>query len=241
MNQANNIKSDIGQHYFNFMKSLGNTDKIDFDLNDNKVSIAFYNDLFRIKEAQYKYVKNVARGIRHTLADIFQDLVAHYIRRCLHNNIYEVKMEVKKGKYRPDILIYKNDNPFFIVEVKTNIGWSRGSQRNWENDRIKPMSKEFGIPHENIIYVFLNPFNSGNDFLNKYIDKEKEIPTQRDTLTGIYSRIYPLFTGTDIKYWELPNEIKNNKNDLIDQKLLDQHAEKMIITRFELVLERILK
>lgn len=245
-------------HYSMLYGSLSHPKRIVVDLSDRHLSHAFYYQLCKIKYAAWKYRVDFRRTRRHSLADIFQDLVAFYLRVGLPEN-YEVSLEVprrivsgdKVRTIQPDICVKRDGKMHFVLEAKTNIGWARpdfkSSEEHWYDflqKRIDDVSSAFEIPSRNVIYVFEEPTNvSTKHFLPKFWDAKKSLPAARAT-TGMLAQVFPLFMTTDPWYWdfdwkgEMP--AGRDKQDWYPATLSDQailgHAQKSVVTPFESIL-----
>src|SRR5690606_11936528 len=107
---------------------------------------------FKINLAQCKFRQNFNIKKKTINSDLFQDIIAYYLKISLPNE-YEILLEEKKGKLQPDILIKYNQKEIFIIEIKTNLGWARNSIHNEIPRRIDNLSYEFKIPKNNIVYI----------------------------------------------------------------------------------------
>jgi hypothetical protein len=157
---------------------------------------------------------------------------------------YEVFLEKKEQKFKPDILITKNEKKHFIIEVKTNIGWGR----NEINDgtlvnKIEKMAPIFGVKEENIIYIFETHGNVSKKFSEMFWDK-KESKRQERPKESPFNKIYPLFNATDPYYMEDEFDREelylDSYYDFI-QKKLEDIVEKNIVTNFEDIINLITK
>ncbi len=227
--------------YDNFLKSFLNYQNFKPDLNQKEVSEAIYFHLCKMKYAGWQHRVNFNRAIKHSMSEIFQDLIAFYLKVCLPLDLYDVELEVKEGKLRPDIVIRKNKKYHFILEMKTNIGFDRNGPASGDFDlRINELSKAFDVPKENIIYVFEEHSNVSKEFSKMYWDLDKNIPNPLRPKNRPYSAIYPLFHSTDPYYWK--SEIKIDKrNKFIDIRDEDikHRASMSIVTPFEEILKLI--
>ena len=143
--------------------------KIDVDL----ISIAIFFQMFQMRKSLEKYKKKIDRGKDITLAEVFQELIGHYLRNNLNRN-YCIKTEHfqgTKGKkgIRPDFLILKNNKNHAIIEVSTNFGFKRNMvQKNEYKKRIKKLRKNFNIPKKRIFYVIETYENIDNKYSRKF-------------------------------------------------------------------------
>jgi len=85
------MKSKIAKNFKKFLESLEDTSK---KINPTEVSFRIYYEMFKIREAQWKYKENFNRKIDYSLSDIFQDIIAHYLKKTLPNN-FEIFVEEK--------------------------------------------------------------------------------------------------------------------------------------------------
>ena len=179
-------------NYIDYLHSFSKINRQEFNLESTEISQAIFVQIFRLKTALWKQSVEFRRMKRTSISDIFQDILALYIKIALDEN-FEVILEEKKGKFQPDILIKYNGENLFILEVKTNIGWERNSLSGHFQNRIKSISEVFGINEQNIVYIFQSPWNVNRDFTSKYLDfetwKAKPLPTKFP-----YNKIRPLMT-----------------------------------------------
>ena len=173
------------------------------DLDKKDISYAIYFHLCKMKYAGWSHRVKFNRGLKHSLSEIFQDVIAFYLKAYLPPEKYTVELEVTKARQRPDILIKRNGKNHFILEIKTNIGYSRSSLADGDfENRRKMLAKIFEIDPGNIIYVFEEHSNVSNDFSEKYWDKKEGIPRSIRPNVPPYSFIYPLFNSDDPYYWD---------------------------------------
>ena len=162
------VGTNISKSFGLFLDSLQSEEQS--KLSKDTTFQIFY-DLFRIREAQLKYKVKTNRGVDYSLSDIFQDIVAPYLRICLPDE-YEVLLEHKQGKLRPDILIDKGNKHWAIIEIKTTIGWNRELVKNEKYmERLEELRKEFNLPLERIFYIFESSRNVSKEFASKYDDE----------------------------------------------------------------------
>ena len=175
------INSDIADSFCNFLVCLQDTNKNNLP---EDIGFQIFYDLFKIREAQREYKINFCRKIDYSLSDIFQDIIAHYLKKILPKE-YEVILEYKQKKLRPDILIKKNGKNHAILEIKTTIGWNRDLVKE-ENYliRLKKLSDEFGVPIHKVFYIFEASRNVNNEFADIF---------KNDKPNRIKEFIFPLF------------------------------------------------
>ena len=239
----------IHENYRQFLASFSEIEKDKIEnYNDGKSEISkeIFRQMFKIRQYAHEHGINFDRGRSPTMADIFQDIIAYYLKTFLDDR-YEVRLEIeKKGEkktYRPDILIKKNGKNYFIIEVKTSLQWKKGSTEECE-EKIKEMSKCFGIKQDNIIYI-LESGNLNKKFLAEYyeintkdIDNRKAKENRPKNIP--YKYFYPLFYKTGDNIEELKEEGHEGafyKN--IDARKLEKIAKKNIITKFEDIIKKI--
>jgi len=142
------IKSPISEKYGAFLKALlSDTVKPHKD-----ISCQIFYDLFRIREFQWQYKVEFGREVDASLSDIFQDIIAHYLK-VLTN--YEILCEHKQGKLRPDILIRTKGRNKAVIEVKTTIGYNRNLiKENTYKKKIGRIIKRIQSPdNQNSLYI----------------------------------------------------------------------------------------
>lgn len=159
------MESKIANNFNKLLESLSDTHR---RINSKKVSWLIYYNIFRIRESQWKYKVDFKRKIDYSLSNIFQDIVAHYLKKTLSSN-FEVIIEEKIGKVRPDILIRKNGKNWAAIEIKTNIGWNRWLV-NEENHkiRLKQLSKQLNISFSRVFYIFETIENVNKTFVERF-------------------------------------------------------------------------
>ena len=163
------MKSDIVNNFSKFLNSLSDTRK---KVNLGNISFKIYYEMFRIREAQWKYKGDFERRRDHSTSEIFQDLIAHYLKRALPSN-FNVILEEKSGKLMPDILIRKDNKNWSIIEIKTNIGWDRDLIKEGNHKvRLKQLNNEFKVPLKRVFYIFETIGNVGKDFERKVLNNE---------------------------------------------------------------------
>jgi hypothetical protein len=243
----------IHENYRQFLASFSEIEKDKIEkYNDGKSEISkeIFRQMFKIRQYAHEHGINFDRGRSPTMADIFQDIIAYYLKTFLDDR-YKVRLEVEeKGEektYRPDILIEKKYGEkfksHFIIEVKTSLQWKTESIKECEEE-IKKMSKCFSIKQDNIIYI-LESGNLNKKFLAEYYEiNTKNIDNRKakeNRLKNIpYKYFYPLFykTGDDIE--ELKEEGREGAfYENIKGEKLEKLAAKNIITKFEDIIKMI--
>lgn len=236
---------NISQKYDEFLQSFSLIKKFDVNLRDTKLSEEIFFHLLKIKLSGWKYRVNFQRVKKHSISDIFQDLLAVYFKASLPE-IYSVELEksIKNKKPHVDILIAKNNKPHFIIEVKTTIGWSRHDLEGSFSKRREEISKTFGIETKKIIYVFLEHTNVSKLFSSRYWNKDTNTPVEliNRSQKDPYSFIFPLFNAIDPYYWKYEKGFNKNINykNLSDIEIKEM-AKKNIVTPFEHILKLILE
>ena len=141
-------------------------------------------------------------------------MITFYLRSFLGKE-YQVLIEFKKAKTRPDILVKKEGIFISAIEIKTTIGWNRGGLNSFKK-RIEEISNVFGIKKKNIYYVFESPKNVSKEFEQIFWDKENKKPKKSPTEEP-YNHIRPLFYETaDPYYWRLIKDGKKRRFSLND-------------------------
>ncbi|MFC0878796.1 hypothetical protein ACE01N_19530 [Saccharicrinis sp. FJH2] len=231
--------SEISNYYSDFIDSFLYVDNIDdLDLSKREISKSIYKHIFKIKAAQWKYKVMFKRRKNMAISDLFQDIVALYISLALGSD-YEVVVEEKIGKIQPDILIkYKNHN-IFIIEIKTTIGWERGMYKNGEMEkRISSLAEAANISQENIVYLFMSPWNVNKRFANVYWDSQTNQP--KDLPKDFpYNKIRPLLSGEDPFYWKQHKEFRDERYLEFSDSEIDRFSETGIVIPIEITINEI--
>ena len=242
--------------YSTMYAALERSPALRVDLDGRHLSHALFFQLCKIKYAAWRYRVNFKRARRHSLAEVFQDLVAFYLRAALPPQ-YEVCLEEprkidKGGKIitiQPDICIKLNGRAYFVIEAKTTIGWARPDFQQAEEicykhmqQRIDDIAEAFGIAKENVIFIFEEPTNvSTTHFLPKFWDSKMATPVTRPA-QGVLSHIYPLYMTTDPSYWNWKSQIPKGRKtadwfipEFSDELVLGR-ARQSVVTPFENIL-----
>lgn len=239
MDQVNNAFEIFNgsTHYKHFFNSFLSDKKLIVDLDKKEVSEAIYYHLCKMKYAGWCHRVQFNRGVKHSLSEIFQDVIAFYLKASLPVK-YRVELEVSKDKLRPDIVIKKNGAYHFILEIKTNIGYNRAGLQDEFNARRNALSKVFGVEENNIIYVFEEHSNVSNEFSEMYWDKKSGVAKSVRPVTAPYSFIYPLFNGDDPYYWDKSFDGSSQFKVVTDEDILKKATEN-VVTPFEHILRLI--
>ena len=234
----------VSDYYCQMLSSFSEYEKKEFNKEKRAISEAIYYHLCTMKFAGWKHRVRFNRYKKHTIAEIFQDLIAYYLNVYLPDD-YSVILEKKKKKTQPDILIKKGKNYHFAIELKTNIGWSRPEEDFSESiqSRIDSLAQNFSISSDKIIYIYEEHSNVTQKFSNLYWDKDKSRATERPE-DFPFNVIYPLFNQTDPYYWYSDNKgIKkqNEFNENVTPELILERAKVNIVTPFEDILSLVLQ
>ncbi len=234
--------TEISNLFTQFIESFSNVEKENFDLNSKEISEAIFVHIFKIKVALWKHEIRFKRKKRMAISDLFQEIIAMYLKLALNDN-FEVILEEKVNGTQPDILIrYKGKN-LFILEIKTTLGWNRDFITNKEigiNKRILTLSKTFNIPEDNIVFIFLSPGNVKKDFLEKYWDsknnRSKSLPSEYP-----YNKVRPLLYGEDPYYWNYGKEFNQKENfKEFPENFIKKIAKERIVIPLELTIKEII-
>lgn len=239
MDQANNALEIFNgsTYYEHFFNSFLSDKKLIVDLDKKEVSQAIFFHLCKMKYAGWRHRVRFNRGVKHSLSEIFQDVIAFYLKASLPVE-YSVELEVSKDKLRPDIVIKKNGTYHFILEIKTNIGYNRSGLKEEFNARRNALSKAFGVKESNIIYVFEEHTNVSNEFSEMYWDKKSGVAKSVRPDNAPYSFIYPLFNGDDPYYWDKNFDSSNQLKAVTREDILKRASEN-VVTPFEDILKLI--
>jgi hypothetical protein len=207
------------------------------DMGGTAITEEIFFQLCKIHYIGWKHRVTFKRNTKISIPELFQDIVAFYLKVLLPKE-YEVLLEEKSGKIKPDILIKKNGSNHFAIEVKTNVGFARIDESKPETiaqyeERVNAIADAFEIPKKNIIYIFETHHNNGRGFSEKYWDKNKKERTTKRPADSPYSIIYPLFDQADPYYWEM-KEYKKITDETIKNK-----AKENIVTPFEEIINLI--
>ncbi|MFM0353352.1 hypothetical protein PQR12_07720 [Paraburkholderia nemoris] len=260
-------------HYARMYEEMGYCPTLpSFSAADPVLSKALFFHLANLRYAGWQYAARIRRDRRHALADVFQDLLAYYLRAALAPHDCQVELEASMPgadggeKTQVDIVILKKGRtakpmPFFAIEVKTTVGRGRirtEKEKQQQLARLKQVASNFRLPDpDNVIFIYEEPTNNTGPFERLYWTKKSEeevvsypgkrkLPRPTDRL---YSRIYPLFFGTDPKTWDWSNEPDNCTKRYVAHKTswpsitrerFMREAESRIVTPLEEVIDLIL-
>jgi hypothetical protein len=228
------------ENYLGFLDNFTCTDKLEVNYKKTEVSEAIYFHLCKMKYAGWRHRINFKRHRKHSIADIFQDMIAFYLKATLPAN-FTVELECKVEDTQPDIVIKDNLKNWFIIEIKTNIGWDRSSLERRIESRIELLAKNFKVDKTRIIYIFEEHSNVSKDFSKIYWNYDTNTPVERPIKLP-YSAIYPLFNTTDPYYWKWDPPFKKNEEfPKITDGCIKEMARKNVVTPFEKILELITK
>jgi hypothetical protein len=259
-------------HYARMFEEMGACPPLPkFSVADPVLSKALFFHLAKLRYTGWKYVAAIQRDRRHSLSDVFQDLLAYYLRAALapHGCLVELEASMPGAnggqKTQVDIVILKKKRavkpvPFFAIEVKTTVGRDRirdETDKQKQLDRLEQVARNFRLPHtDNAIFIHEEPTNNTGDFERLYWTKPskensvpfpgaRKLPRPSDPL---YSRIYPLFFGTDPKWWDWSDEPDNSTKafkahktsaPLIPYERFIREAENRIVTPLEAIIKLI--
>jgi hypothetical protein len=236
---------EASKYYSALLDSFSRDYKLDVDLNSTGISEAIYFHICKMKYAGWRHRINFKRNRKHSISEFFQDTIAFYLKATLPSD-YVIELETKEGKTQPDIAIKRSNEYVFLIEIKTNIGWDRPDTTAIDpykkiEDRIAELSASFGVPIENIIYVFEEHSNVSKEFSDRFWDKgqQKSKPRPKEFP---FSIIFPLFNATDPYYWKHAKGFNRTMEyrNISDEDILSQ-AKHNIVTPFEEILRRITK
>ena len=232
-------------HYSDLLDSFSCNEKLDVRPDDTVISEAIYFHICKMKYAGWRHRVNFNRGQKHSFSQLFQDIIAFYLRVLLPKG-YKIELEPKVGKTQPDIAIKLGNEYVFIIEAKTNVGWDRldeNTKRGQEaitriSDRIHELADNFRVPEQNIIYIFEEHSNVSRKFSSRYWDGEKRMPRPTDFPFLI---IFPLFDSTDPYYWKWEAGFDKTKHyKEISDELIKDRAKHSIVTPFEEIVELVI-
>ena len=85
-------------HYKKFLDEFTNVEKQSYDSSKTDVTMALYRDWFEMHSATWEHAIKTGRDTRLALADVFQDLLVHYLDTFLpqeYNAIPEYTIQSK--------------------------------------------------------------------------------------------------------------------------------------------------
>ena len=214
------IRSPIGESFAKLLEAFSNDKQ---NVHGDVLFQLFY-DLYKVRDALYKYTKVVHRQKIWPTPDIFQDLLGKYLRIKLSRD-YEVFLEYKEKhkKLQPDIMIQKNGKNWAIIEVKTTIGRDRGLVRDGKfKKRIGELSDAYGVPSKRVFYVLESCSNVGKGFEKMFSD---------DGNRDVKDAILPLFKGQVLGGLE---------EDCSEEKIKELYDEMVLVPgRFDEILKKV--
>lgn len=205
-------------HYKKFLDEFTNVEKQNYDSSKTDVTVALYKDWFEMHLATWEHAIKTERDTRLALADVFQDLLVHYLDTFLpheYNAIPEFTVQ-SKPKLQVDIAVKKNNKICFLIEVKTTLGWDRGSIDSKMNEgdvselkvvqRREQIAKATGINKENVIFILSSFVNVNKYFREQFWIKESRsdiglpIALKERRKDEPFNFIYPMFNQYDPRY-----------------------------------------
>jgi len=230
----NKKRAGISKYYGLFLKSFETLEKDNLEkYKNNEISYEIYNQIFKIRNYSRNYSKVFNRKVNQSISNIFQDIIAYYLKIFL-NEKYDIILEEKENEYVPDILIKKNKKNHFIIELKTNLGYCRNAIKDGTIEkRICNLAKHFNVNENNIIYILETPGNVSKAFLENYYDR-KTSKSKIHPKAKPYNYFYPLFNKIDPKYMK---EFRNIEN--INDNIIKELFKKNAITYFEDIIKLI--
>ena len=237
------------QLYENFLDSFSDYSKTAYDSSSLDVSINLFKDWFAMHSATWKHSLDSKRDTRLALADIFQDIVAHYLNKFLPDGYHAFPEHTIQNspKLQVDIVIKKDGRIIFLIELKTTLGYDRGSVVK-TNDvtelkvykRRQQIADACGIDKKNVIFILASFGNVSRLFAEQYWIKSNSsnngspVDVDKRSKDEPYSFIYPLFDGYDPRYMKNMDPYKKYNN----QELIVL-AQKNLCTPFEHILDLI--
>jgi len=225
---------ELTDAYCEFTKGFHYPEPLNFDPNAQAISEFIFYHVFRIKDSLWKQMGPFERFKRIPTSDLLQDIIAYYLKAVLPQDEFKVLLEVKVGKFQPDILIQYNGKNLFILEIKTTIGWDRGSLNGAIQSRINDLSETFNIASENVIFIFQSPWNVSKAFCELYWKDNTRVLNAE--LQFPYNRIRPLFNGEDPFYYK-----DRNIAQVFDQEEIFRIAKRNVVVPIEMTINEILK
>ncbi|KXU87146.1 hypothetical protein CR51_36035 [Caballeronia megalochromosomata] len=226
-------------------ESLETTTAFPFTLEGRELSKALFCDLARIKYAAWRHRAKFSRGKSHSVSEIFQDLLAYYLRCALDPALFAVVLEEHRRdeKCRSDIIVKRKvaGNEFkasFVIEVKTTTGFaplSSDEARVKAVARLKQVAKAYRVFEHNVIYVYQEPRNNGKGVELMYWNSQQmQAPENfsRASLPPPFDRMYPLFDRTDPVQWESRWKHEKFVPDVPQSRFLEE-ASRRIVTPLE--------
>lgn len=232
--------NDVSKYYSQFIESFLIVENEKFDLETTEISSSIFKHIFKMKCVLWKQSVIFKRRIRISISELFQDIVALYLKLALKDE-FEIILEEKVGKLRPDILIkYKGQN-LFILEIKTTIGWDRKSINGSIQNRIKDLSENFNISKDNIVYIFMSPWNVNRQFAAKYWNSDYNKPMSLPEEFP-YNKIRPLMTFEDAYYFKHEKGFDRQTNYIeYSEKQIDDLSINSTVIPLELTIKEIIK
>lgn len=246
MDRDSIIKSFKGaDSYAAFFESFRQPARVTPDRDGQVMSEALFFHVCKMHYAGWHHRVHFGRGLKHDLADVFEDLVAYYLRMALPEE-YTLRLETMKDRIRLDILVSKGDRLLGAIEVKTTIGWRRPGETTENPDpyasftkRITDISRAFQVPPANVIYIFEDHSNVTKEFSAQFWSNGARITERPGTFP--HSIIYPLFNEPDPYYWKEWKRIDRKMECPVisDDHILERSA-RSIVSPLESVVQRIM-
>tara|TARA_B100000427_G_C15463152_1_gene575015 strand:- start:305 stop:1087 length:783 start_codon:yes stop_codon:yes gene_type:complete len=216
------MKNIISKQYKELLSTLSNTEQ---SIESSEIIKDIFTEMSLIRYHEWVFKREMNRQVGHTTAELFQDIVAYQLKRVLRDQKVKISLEYqgkqivtelgKKKTPRVDIAILYKGKVIVLIEVKTNIGWSRPKKNNWPTleKRFKVLESSFEVPKENIFLILETPTNVSDTFLNYWWDKKakkKHTPPKLPSF-DIFKQVIPLYFKADPYYWDEYKSIRLTK------------------------------
>ena len=175
------MKNIISEKYKELLSTLSKSDR---SVESSEIVKDIFTEMSLIRYHEWVFKWKMNRQVGHTTAELFQDIVAYQLNRVFNDQNVKISLEYqgkqiatelgKKKTPRVDIAVLYKGKAIVLIEVKTNIGWSRPKKDNWPamQKRFKELESSFEVPEENIFLILETPTNVNATFLNYWWDKD---------------------------------------------------------------------
>ena len=219
------MKNIISEKYKELLSTLSKSDR---SVESSEIVKDIFTEMSLIRYHEWVFKWKMNRQVGHTTAELFQDIVAYQLNRVFNDQNVKISLEYqgkqiatelgKKKTPRVDIAVLYKGKAIVLIEVKTNIGWSRPKKDNWPamQKRFKELESSFEVPEENIFLILETPTNVNATFLNYWWDKDAKKKHNPPKLppVDIFKQIIPLYFKADPYYWDEYKSIRLTKEHM---------------------------
>lgn len=145
---------------------------------------AFIRRVHLAYESEFLLKRRIGRGSQRSVSADIENIFGQMLRAFLKaRNLQNLEVRINKKWYskpknlQPDILVLKNEKEKCVVELKTDLGWSRNKWHEVFNDRLGNYVKK-GIAKDCFFVVILTTAN----WLRRRKKKERKMTLEYELM-----------------------------------------------------------